>query len=611
MGMSKSRGTLPPPVPGDSKRCFDVPPIDPKQVQYATVPVNTEPTQAVDAEKYVARSVQDLGTASEADKQLAFLAAYTEGSTIVVTFYHQIKTDSYGRSTYNQFSESLDPIHQNYLKINEFQMKLKDSMGFNYNQDATQSQVNGEAVLYPYFCPFQGDMFIYQTNANKLGLFQITEPPQRLSIAGSTCHSIKFILKQWIDAEFLAKLNACVVDEATFNLQAFLNGQGTLLTSDEAQMTAEVKKAIEVLTHRYIADFLETKVYRTFIENSCLYDPYLVEFCLKLFDCKDLPFYPVQLLPNPAFWNESFWSCLLDPDYTPESIMVTKAAKLNKAINYRTTTINALSNRCFILLDNCAIGTYTYPPFTIPKKWDKDEVTVPMQVRLYFSEKKVFPSALLALAKEMLTVRRIAAFYFIPVLIFLLKKLYAALTSGDESIIYQDPDDDKDQGNGCIGDCSDCIFSCRPPHFKNMPKCPGHQNHHCSFGKDCNEILLPPCGGCSTDPQPRPKMWRPNTQFILEQDYRMYHRDLSKIPPKGIPMYGPGRTPIQCHHPPLPPMDPNQGCVNRVDDMFYYDQETGEIHRVDGQDGLQFVELPQGKYTPEGEFELEDLAPID
>ena len=577
MPMCPSRGSLPPPRPGDAKGCFDVPPIDPKQIEYGTVPVNTEPTDAINAEKYVARSVSDLGTVSESDKQLAFLAAYVEGSNITVTFYHQVKSDTYGRSTYNTFSESLDPIHQSYMKINNFQMKLKEQVAFNYNNEATQSQVNGEAVLYPYFCPYQGDMFIYQTNAEKLGLFKITEPPTRLALAGSTCHSIKFILVQWIDEEILAKLNACVVDEANFDLQTFLNGQGTLLTSDEAQTTADTKKAIEVLTHRYIADFLETQVYRTFIENACLYDPYLVEFCLKLFDCKDLPIYPVQLLPNPPHWNESFWACLLDPDYTPESIMVKTAVKLNRAINYRTTTINALANRCFIQLDKNGFGRYPYPCFYIPKEWDKDEVTVPMQVRLYLSERKVYPSALLALAKEMLTVRRIAAFYYIPILIFLLKKLLAALTSGNASIILQDPEEDDSGNNGCLCDCSDCIFSCNPPHMKNMSKCPGHRVHHCSFSKDCNEILLPPCGGCNTDPFPLPKMWREDTQWLLEEEYyRMYHRDLSKIRPKGMPVYGPGRTPIGCVHPPEPPCpcpESMNNSVNNLDNANSYDTD--------------------------------------
>ena len=579
MPMCPSRGSLPPVDPEDPNRCFDVPPIDPKQIQYGTVPVNTEPTQAINAEKYVARSVQDTGVASESDKQLAFLAAYVEGSNITVTFYHQIKSDAFGRSAQNTFSETLDPIHQNFLKINNFQMKLTEQVAFNYNNDATQSQVNGTAVLYPYFCPYQGDMFIYQTNANKLGLFKITEPPTRLALAGSTCHTIKFILLQWVDADILERLNACVVDEANFNLQTFLNGQGTLLTSDEAQLQADTKKAIEVLTHRYVADFLETKVYRTFIENACLYDPYIVEFCMKLFDCKDLPIYPVQLLPNPPHWGESFWACLLDPDYTPESIMVKTAVKLNRQITYRTTTINALSNRCYIQLDKYGCGRYPYPCFYIPKEWDKDEVTVPMQVRLYLSEKKVYPSALVALAKEMLTVRRIAAFYYIPILIFLLKKLLAALTSGQESIIYHDPDEDDSQSGTCICDCSDCIFSCNPPHMKNMPRCPGHRVHHCNFGKDCNEILLPPCGGCNTDPFPFPALWRPDAKWINEEDYyRMYHRDLSKIRPKGMPIYGPGNTPINCIHPPCNPPPcpgPCPDTLNNLDCPNSYEDDAG------------------------------------
>ena len=597
--MAKSRGSLPPPVCNTAKRCFDVPPIDPKQVQYSTVPVNTEPTDAVNAEQYVARSVSDLGTVSTEDKKNALLAAYAEGSVITVTFYHQLTSDTYGRSTYNTFSETLDSIHQNFLKINNFQMKLKEAVAFNYNLEGTQSQVNGEALLYPYFCPYQGDMFIYQTNANKLGLFKITEPPQRLSLSNTTSHSIKFILLTWVTDEILQKLNACVVDEAYFDLQTFLNGQGTLLNSDEETLANQTKKAIDVLTHRYIADFLEQQIYRSFVEDACLYDPYLVEFCLKLFDCKDLPIYPQQLVPNPLHWNECFWSALLDPDYTPPEIIIKRAVKLNKAINYRTTTINALSNRCFIQIDNCLIATYNYPPFTIPKKWDKEEVTVPMQVRLYFDQRKVFPSALLTLSKQLLTVRRIAAFYFIPIVIFLLKKLLAALQSGNGNIIYKDPEEEKEQPSTCICDCSDCIFNCNPPHLKNMPRCPGHQHHSCSFDKRCNTIFIPPCGGCSSDPNSYPMLFRKDSRFFLEEDYRRYHKDLARIPPKRIPMYGPGKTPIPCDHSPLPPKDNRPGC-NHVDDMFYYDEEDGTIKSIDGIDGLQFVDLPDDSYDPEG-----------
>ena len=564
MGMSKSRGSLPPPEPHNPKRCFDVPGINPKEIDFAEVPVELKPQDQLNAEAYVARSASDLGTISEDDKQNASVLAYIEGSTITCTFYTQLTSDSYGRSTYNTYSETIDQVHQHYRKIINFQMKLKDSVQYNYNNEATQSSVEGEAILYPFFCPYKGDMFIYQTNTNKLGLFKITEAPTRLAISNSTCHEIKFILVTWVTDAILKQLDSYVDDIVYFNLDSFLASGGAFLTSDEHAMMGDVEKAIAVLTHRYVADYFERKVYHTFIENACLYDPYVVEFCLTLFDLEDLPEYPVQLKPDPPCWKESFWHMLLDPDYTPEELVIWRAVKLNNAINYRTTTINALANRCFIQLDKRVHGTHAYPPFVLPKKFDEADVTVPMQVRLYLNERKIYPNALLALANEMLTVRRIAGFYFIPIVIFLLKLLYKALKDNNANIIYHPTDEDKEDDKGCCGDCSDCIFACNPPHLKYMPRCPGHRYHQCSFDGDCNVMYVPPCGGCRTDAEPYPYLYNPDTPIsclpppprpdkpVPPKGKGIKFDTLEQYPPKKIPAFGPGPTPIPCPHPPIP-----------------------------------------------------------
>ena len=565
MGMAKSRGSLPPPKPHDPRKCFDVPGIDPKEIEFAEVPIELKPQDSLNAEAYVARSTSDLGTMSEDDKQNASVLAYMEGSAITCTFYTQLTSDSYGRSTYNTYSESIDQVHQRYRKIINFQMKLKDEVKYSYDQEATKSTVEGEAVLYPFFCPYKGDMFIYQTNTNKLGLFKITEPPTRLAISNSTCHEIKFILITWVTDDVLARLESYVDDVVYFDLDSFLASGGAFLTADEKKLTDDVEKAIAVLTHHYVADYFERKVYHTFIENACLYDPYVVEFCLTLFDLEDLPEYPVQLKPDPACWKESFWYMLLDPDYTPEEIVIWRAVKLNNAINYRTTTINALANRCFIQLDRRVHGTHAYPPFVLPKKFDEEDVTVPMQVRLYLSERKIYPNALLALANEMLTVRRVAGFYYIPIVIFLLKLLLKGLKDNNANIIYHPADEDDNKNKDqCCGDCSDCIFACNPPHIKMMPRCPGHRMHSCSFDANCNVMYLPPCGGCKSDPEPYPYMYSPDSAYDgcapIGQEVPkprggrgVKYATLDRIPPKKIPPFGPGPTPIPCPHPPLPP----------------------------------------------------------
>ena len=562
MGMSRTGGALPPPKPHDPERCFQTPTIDPKEIEFAEVPIHLNPQEQLNAENYVQRSASDLGTISEDDKDNAAVLAYIEGSAITCTFYTQLTSDSYGRSTYNTFSETIDQVHQRYRKIKNFQMKLKDSVQFSYNLETTQSGVEGQAVLYPFFCPYKGDMFIYETNTNKLGLFKITEAPTRLAINASTCHEIKFILITWVTDDILKTLESYVDDVVYFELNSFLASGGAFLTADEEVMIDDVKKAIAVLKHHYVANFFEDKIYRTFIENACLYDPYIVEFCLTLFDVGDTPCYPVQLKPDPPHWKESFWYMLLDPEYTPEVLVIWKAIKLNNAINYRTTTINALANRCFIQLDKKVHGTHAYPPFKIPKKFDEEDVTVPMQVRLYLNDHKVYPNALLKLADEILKMRRVAAFYYGPIVIFLLKLLLKALESGDSNIIYHSPEEEKkDDGMGCSGDCKDCIFSCNPPHLKFMPRCPGHMRHQCSFDGDCNVMYVPPCGGCRTDPEPYPYMYNPNSpagypppgRFPKPGDPRYaHHIPIQYIPPKGIPEFGPGAAPIPCIHPPLP-----------------------------------------------------------
>lgn len=559
MPMAKSVGNLPPPNPEDPKRCFDLPTTDPREVKQATVQLSTSPSQALDLEKYVARSASAVGTVDADSAANAKLLEYIEGSIITVTFFTQLPSDSYGRSTYNSFSESVDPIHQHYRKINNFQMKLVDPNQFKYQAENTQSGVTGEAILYPYFCPYQGDMFIYETGTNKLGVFKITEPPQRLSIMSTTCHSIRFSLITWLTDEFLAKLNACVVNEAYFNLETWMNTHGSFLQSDTAKMLEDTKKAIATLTHYYVSEYLETKIYRTFIENACLYDPYLVEFCRTLFESEDLPFYPVQLLPNPPHWKESFWAVLLDPDYTPESIMITTALRVNYDVNNRTVGVTALTNRCYIeLQDRDVYKGHVYPPMTWPKTFDPEDTTLPMQVRLYLSTRQVYPYALLLLAKEMLLAHRIAGFYYIPILIFLLKKLLAALNSGNANLIYQ-KDDEGDKNNvGCNGDCDDCIFNCHPPHLRYVTKCPGHSRHSCSFSNDCNSIYVPPCGGCNSDPHIVPEIWKigracppPDIRYAPTQRQGWVTGTIP-YPPR-VPEYGPPKVPIPLYQKPRPP----------------------------------------------------------
>lgn len=525
MPMSKANGTLRKPKnpnrPNCETSCFVVPPSEKPEVDSSAV-VNPTPSQALASEPYVqATDAADNTVASTAKTALGTaILAYSAGMSITVTFYHNLNNDATARSFFNDLSFQQDNVHVAYLKINNFQMKLKDSLAFSYDGSKVKSQVTGEAVLYPFFVPWTGDLFIYEVQKGVYGLYKITDPPTRLSIKDLTGHEIKFILVDYLSKEQLDKMNERVVEERYFNLQRYISGEGALLTSDETETLGQVKEAITKLSKYYVSEFYEKYIYRTFIENPCLYDPYIVEFITRVFDYKYFRAYPTQLVPSPEWWSRSFWARLLDPDTVPKEVVINKCYRILKGVHYRTAGINALTNRCYIRLH--PNGRHNYPPFNIPTEYDAETRTIQMQILLYLSEGKVRPKVLLELVDKILTCKRLARFYFIPILVFLLKKLQGILETGSGGIIMEEPTND-----ACDMDCSTCVYCCdcdrKPPMPPTGPPpggsgcCPCHKPgppmpvppHHpgppwTDGLEDCDRYCIPDDGGRAQDDYGKP-----------------------------------------------------------------------------------------------------------
>ena len=481
MGLSSSSGSINKHdhrLPQD--KCFNVPPSEVDPIKAKTV--NLDQNVLLENMNYIADTMATDNTLTEASEIVNALAAYTTGAIIEVTFFHHLNSDTYQRTWATDFSESLDNVHYSFLKIHNFQMKVVDSISFDYSQDETKATYSGEAILYPYFNPFQGDMFIYEVEPGRVGLFRIYEAPRRLSIRTGTCHSIKFILDRYVDKAILEKLNSCVDHEAYFNLERYLSNNGALLTPDEHTTYKDVKSAFDKLFHYYCDMFYDDKVYRSFISRDMLYDPYLVEFMARIIDVAKMPGYPTQLKSNPVHWKRSFWFKLLDPSQVPDEILLSKCFRVVQSVNYRTSGINALANRNYVAIDRC--GIHPYPPFRIPNEYDGDVATLPMQIRLYFDKQKIKPEVLIDLTSKIIQASYRAQFYYIPVLLFLLKKTTCALLSGADILLNSGS---VGSGAPCIETCTNCIFE------GSTMKCPGR--NQCCINQNAVVEYIPDDGG--------------------------------------------------------------------------------------------------------------------
>ena len=513
MGLIPSRGALckPPTIkPEQPNDCFAVPPSTVQEVISQQVDVN-HPNDVLDNQDYVTNTVAAGNTTSPNSELAAAIAAYSAyGSNITVTFYHALNSMTEQRSWQNDFSMELDDTHYAYLKIYNFQMKLEQSLEFSYEQGETRSQLTGSAILYPYFCPNAGDLFVYEVDTEHMGLFRIYEAPERLSIKSSTCHRIKFILMSYLTVEQRNKLDRCVQDIRYFELDRYLNDEGALLTSGENDLLGKAQDALNLLVNAYCEEFYEDQVFNTFIESACLYDPYVVEFITKILPLEKMPGYPTQLVSNPVNWRRSFWFKLLDPARVKDEVLISTCVRAVKEVNYRTTNINALANRCYIAIvkpifraGRSVIEMHPYPPFRIPSTYneDEDKQTVPMQVRLYLEQGKIRPEILLDLADKILTCNRRAQFYYIPILIFLLQKLINAIQTGS-NIDYNSGVNDDDTAGDCADGCMNCIYNCNPWPTRGR-QCPGRV--HCSchaddyIPDDGGSVHDSPCASCHGD----------------------------------------------------------------------------------------------------------------
>lgn len=459
MGLAKSRGSLDP-----KQQCFMTPESEVPQVEMTSLSVS--PGTVLDNQPYVSDTVGGQNTitvGNQSDELTSAITAYIEGPKVTVTWFHSLTSEDYKHTAQTDWSPTQNSVHYSFKKINNFKFALKGNFSFEYEQATAKSTLTGEGVLYPYFCPNTADMFVYPVQDGIWGLYKLSEAPIRLSIKTNTCHSIKFVLLRYLtDAEY-SKLLECVEDEVYFDLDNYLNTEGGFITSNELNATNDANKLINTLINYYNTEFYDSDVYRSFIDNHCLYDPYLIEFWTKIVPISKSYYLPEQLVPNPKLWKRSFWFRLLHPDILPNELVVYKAFRVLKRITYRTVNINALSNHCFVALSKD--GKHPYPPFRIPEVFDETKQTLQMELRLYLDQGKVRPPVLMSVANNIFKCSRPAQFYFIPILIFLLKRLVDALGKG-ENIVLGDLDDSAT----CTNDCANCLLDCNTCGHK--PSCP-------------------------------------------------------------------------------------------------------------------------------------------
>lgn len=294
---------------------------------------------------YKEKTTIDIGRFKEDN---AAILAYSEGTPIIVTYYHNLQANINVKSHNTDLNLSNDNIHVAFRKIRNFELRLPSGFQFSYDREKNLAEFDGTCFFYPSFKPYIGDIFLYEIGDGRIGMFKVTsiEP---LSIRQSSFVKAEIYLDSYATNETITDLEEKVSEVFYFDKDKFLQGENYLLSRDSfvnyRQLETLKKKLIENFYLRFGG---EDKT--SFFRPDGIYDPYLVEF-LK----RKLPFSPrfkrpVQLLPKLKDFNKSIWYMFLSGTLEDFDFCKKFYTKKRKNVYHFDTFANELMNKDYLVL---------------------------------------------------------------------------------------------------------------------------------------------------------------------------------------------------------------------------------------------------------------------
>jgi hypothetical protein len=288
------------------------------------------------------------------------IKGYGEGTPIIVTWFHNMESKAVKQSTISTVSFLSDSVNQSFLRINHFEMRIKAGFDFSYDNEQTRSELTGTGLIFPGFIPKQGDLFLYELEPGKLGLFKITNAPTRLSIKTDTSHEVTYKLHDIVGSSELNLIFERVREEAYFSKQRFLQEAGALLTKSDVVCLKYIEEKHKELAHYYVTEFFDTLEYQSFKRPDDIYDPYIIEFIRATAGYDTLGVHVLQLLTDLQLERKSFFAKLLDPKKISWKIYIPNSDIYVHEIDAVSTRVNALINRPYIASTDQ--GVYVEPP---------------------------------------------------------------------------------------------------------------------------------------------------------------------------------------------------------------------------------------------------------
>ena len=217
------------------------------------------------------------------------ILAHVEGSSWTVDYYSQVVARDTGLAGNGL---GTDPIFQQYKLVNGMEIKVTSPLTSSQDGESKEMTLQGAATVYPFVIPNVGDMFVADLLDGRRGIFQVTSST-RLAVFKETCHSIDYQLVDFGSQQRMDDLKRKVVQTTYFEKDFIYHGQNPILVSDDYENLQFLRRNYGTLITQYFKRFY-SKEYATLImpdQDDVVYDGFLVRALfqhLSTWDAREL-----------------------------------------------------------------------------------------------------------------------------------------------------------------------------------------------------------------------------------------------------------------------------------------------------------------------------------
>jgi hypothetical protein len=241
------------------------------------------------------------------------ILAHVEGSSWTVDYYSQVVARDTGLAGQGL---GTDPVFQQYKLVNGMEIKVTSALTSSQDSETNEITLSGVATVYPFVIPNVGDMFIADLLDGRRGVFQITAS-SRLAIFKETCHAIDYTLVDYASQARIDDLKRKVVQTTYFEKDFIYHGQNPILVSDDYENLQFLRRNYGTLITQYFKRFY-SKEYGTLImpdQANVVYDGFLVRALfqhLSTWDARELTtLRQLNTDDDQVMTADSIWTVLL------------------------------------------------------------------------------------------------------------------------------------------------------------------------------------------------------------------------------------------------------------------------------------------------------------